>query len=74
MNLYVYYIFEINIEYDIDKISNLIEINLIELEYDIAFIAYNNTELKITFNKDLTDEQELILTNILLKYISISTI
>ena len=70
MNSCVYYTFEIDSKYNIDKISNKIEMNLRELGYDLAFLAYNNTELKLTFNKDLTNNQELILANILLKYIN----
>jgi len=68
---HVNYIFQIDIKYDIDKIHNKIKKDLIDLDMDfnLVFIAYNNTELKIVFKNNLTDEQELILTNLLLKYI-----
>lgn len=66
---HVNYSFEINTIYDIDNIHNKIQNILNELEYNIVFIAYNNTHLKITFKNNLTDEQENILMNILLKYI-----
>ena len=66
---HVNYSFEINTIYDIDYIHNKIQNILNELEYNIVFIAYNNTHLKITFKNNLTDEQENILMNILLKYI-----
>lgn len=65
---HVSYSFEINTIYDIDYIHNKIQNILNELEYNIVFIAYNNTQLKITFKNNLTDEQENILMNILLKY------
>jgi uncharacterized protein YutD len=66
---HVNYSFEISNIYDIDKIHNKIQNILTELEYNIVFIAYNNTHLKITFKNNLTDEQENLLMNILLKYI-----
>ena len=68
---HVNYIFQIDIKYDIDKIHSKIKKDLIDLDMDFnsVFIAYNNTELKIVFKNNLTDEQELILTNLLLKYI-----
>ena len=66
---HVNYSFEINSIYDIDNIHNKIQNILNELEYNIVFIAYDNTNLKITFKKSLTDEQENTLINILLKYI-----
>lgn len=68
---HVNYSFEINTIYDIDYLHNKIQNILSELEYNIVFIAYNNTHLKITFKNNLTDEQENILMNILLKYIKI---
>ena len=68
---HVNYSFEINNIYDIDSIHNKIQNILNELEYNIVFIAYDNTHLKITFKDNLTDEQENILMNILLKYIKI---
>lgn len=70
-NNHVNYIFQIDIKYDIDKIHSKIKKDLIDLDMDfnLVFIAYNNTELKIVFKNNLTDGQELILTNLLLKYI-----
>jgi hypothetical protein len=65
---HVNYSFEINKKYDIDKIHNNIQNILTELEYNIVFTAYNNTHLKIIFKNNLTDEQENLLMNILLKY------
>lgn len=68
---HVNYSFEINNIYDIDNVYNKIQNILIELEYDVVFIAYDNTHLKITFKNNLEDKQENILMNILLKYIKI---
>lgn len=66
---HVNYSFEINTIYNIDKIYNYIQNILTELEYNIVFIAYDNTHLKITFKNNLTDEKENLLMHILLKYI-----
>lgn len=66
---HVNYSFEINSTYDIDNIHNKIQNILTELKYNIVFIAYDNTYLKITFKNNLTDQQENLLINILLKYI-----
>lgn len=67
---HVNYTFEISHKYYIEKIHhNNIEDILTELQYNIVFIAYDNTYLKITFKNNLTDEQEIVLINILLKYL-----
>ena len=74
---HVNYMFQINNEYNTDIIYNKIETNLIELEFDLVFISYNNnnhndTELKIVFRNHLTNNQEELLMNLLLKYLYVS--
>lgn len=66
---HVNYIFEISYIFDIDKVHDQIQNILTELDYNIVFIAYDNTHLKITFKNNLTDPQESLLMNILLKYL-----
>ena len=34
-------------------------------KFNIVFIAYDQTELKIAFTKELSDEEEMILLNII---------
>lgn len=67
---HVNYIFQIQNDINIEFVHNKIKKDLIDLDIGLVFIAYNNTELKIVFKNNLTDEQELILTHLLLKYIN----
>jgi len=73
---HVNYIFEINNQFyntTVDEIYNKIQndlINLVHLDkdFDIIFVAYNNTNLKITFKNNLSDQQERLLIDTL-KYL-----
>ena len=41
-------------------------------KFNIVFIAYDQTELKIAFTKELSDEEEMILLNITLQMLILS--
>jgi hypothetical protein len=46
-----------------DKIKTIEE--SIRQKFSIEFIAYDQTEIKIAFTKELSDEEEMILLNII---------
>lgn len=66
---HVNYTFEISNKCDIDNTHSIIEDLLNELNYRVVFIGYDNINIKITFENNLTDEQENLLMTILLKYL-----
>lgn len=46
-----------------DKIDNIE--NVLKKHFKIAFIAYDQSELKISFEKELSDEQEDLLISLI---------